>query len=39
MIEFSLFDAETTRPAAAMYMPCVYTPEGCNSWSWLGGGF
>ena len=36
MMEFTLFEAETARPAAAMYNPCVYNPE-CDPtlpWDW-----
>jgi len=36
MVEFSLFDTETTRPSAAMYDPCVYNPD-CDPW-WPWGG-
>jgi hypothetical protein len=38
MVEFSLFDAETSRPSAAMYDPCVYNPD-CLPWPWGDGGF
>ena len=34
MVEFNLFDAETMRPAAAIYDPCVYNPECDPSWPW-----
>ena len=37
MIEFSLFDAETMRPSASLYDPCVYNPECLPPWS--GGSF
>jgi hypothetical protein len=37
MVEFTLFEAETARPSAAMYDPCVYNPE-CDPW-WPWGSF
>lgn len=34
MVEFKIFDAETTRPSATLYNPCVYDPDCQSWWSW-----